>query len=50
MSTPIVNGRFYLNGLEYYRVGRKYYVDNGTIKQRLSLKEWERAVVDFYLQ
>lgn len=43
MEKTIFNG-FFLNGTEYYFYKGKYYVDNGTVRQKITVKEYRKAI------
>ena len=41
---------FKLNGLDYYSYKGKCFVDNGTIRQELTRKEYRHAMVDYLIK
>tara|TARA_B100001778_G_scaffold333955_1_gene343785 strand:+ start:2438 stop:2587 length:150 start_codon:yes stop_codon:yes gene_type:complete len=41
---------FKLNGIEYYYHKGKCFVDNGTIRQELTIKEYENAMMDYLIK
>jgi len=42
--------RFKLNGIEYYSHKGKYFIDNGTIRQELTHKEYKHAMMDYLIK
>ena len=40
---------FVLNGIDYYCLKGKYYCDNMTIRQEISLKEYRNALMEFII-
>ena len=48
MEKTIFDG-FFLNGTEYYFYKGKYYVDNGTVRETITLKAYRKAVVEYLI-
>ena len=38
---------FFLNGKEYYNSKGKYYIDNSTIRQEITLGEYKEALMNY---
>ncbi len=41
--------QFTVDGLDYYRYKGHYYVDNSTIRERITLKEFRDAIMQYLI-
>ena len=40
---------FCVNDIEYYRSSGKYYADNGTIREKITLQEYRKAMTKYLI-